>query len=170
MDVGSGRSNHRRPLLLKEFAAQGQNLFQAAGDSAKWTTTGKASQTYPADDVYVTSVGGTDLSTSSAAGAWASETAWANSGGGISPHEYANPNMADGRCSRVRQLFADLSQWSRCFRKRQLHLLRVRRSDSVHSKQLRRHQLCCTHVGRLHGSYQSAVGREWQRTAGLHQP
>ena len=46
---------------FKEFAAQGQNLFQAAGDSAKWTTTGKASEIYPADDVYVTSVGGTDL-------------------------------------------------------------------------------------------------------------
>jgi subtilase family serine protease len=75
-----------------EFAAQGQNLFQAAGDSKKWTTTGKASEIYPADDVYVTSVGGTDLSTSSAAGAWASETAWANSGGGISPDEYAIPS------------------------------------------------------------------------------
>ena len=77
---------------FKEFAAQGQNLFQAAGDSAKWTTTGKASQTYPADDVYVTTVGGTDLSTSSAGGAWASESAWANSGGGISPHKYAIPS------------------------------------------------------------------------------
>ena len=77
---------------FKEFAAQGQNLFQAAGDNKKWTTTGKASQTYPADDVYVTSVGGTDLSTNSAAGPWASETAWANSGGGISPHKYAIPS------------------------------------------------------------------------------
>ncbi len=47
---------------FKEFAAQGQNLFQAAGDSKKWTTSGKASEIYPADDVYVTSVGGTDLS------------------------------------------------------------------------------------------------------------
>ncbi|HEY1803069.1 MAG TPA: S53 family serine peptidase [Terracidiphilus sp.] len=77
---------------FKEFAAQGQNLFQAAGDSAKWTTTGKASETYPADDVYVTSVGGTDLSTSSAGGPWASETAWSNSGGGISPRKYAIPS------------------------------------------------------------------------------
>jgi len=77
---------------FKEFAAQGQNLFQAAGDSAKWTPTGKASQTYPADDVYVTTVGGTDLSTSSAGGPWTSETVWANSGGGISPHKYAIPS------------------------------------------------------------------------------
>ena len=77
---------------FKEFAAQGQNLFQAAGDNKKWTTTGKASEIYPADDVYVTSVGGTDLSTSSAGGAWSSETAWADSGGGISPHKYAIPS------------------------------------------------------------------------------
>ena len=51
---------------FKEFAAQGQNLFQAAGDDKKWTTSGTASEIYPADDVYVTSVGGTDLNTSAA--------------------------------------------------------------------------------------------------------
>ena len=77
---------------FKEFAAQGQNLFQAAGDSAKWTSSGSASEIYPADDVYVTSVGGTDLSTASAGGAWASETAWADSGGGISPDKFAIPS------------------------------------------------------------------------------
>src|ERR1700735_609475 len=58
---------------FQEFAAQGQNLFQAAGDSGHWTS---SSEIYPADDVFVTSVGGTDLETSSAAGPWASETAW----------------------------------------------------------------------------------------------
>jgi hypothetical protein len=52
---------------FKEFAAQGQNLFQAAGDSGKWTTSGTASEIYPADDVYVTSVGGTDLNTTAQA-------------------------------------------------------------------------------------------------------
>ncbi len=77
---------------FKEFAAQGQNLFQAAGDNKKWTTSGKASEIYPADDVYVTSVGGTDLTTTAAGGAWASETAWVDSGGGISPHKYAIPS------------------------------------------------------------------------------
>jgi kumamolisin len=77
---------------FKEFAAQGQNLFQAAGDNKKWTTMGKASEIYPADDVYVTSVGGTDLATSSASGPWTSETAWANSGGGISPDKFAIPS------------------------------------------------------------------------------
>ncbi len=77
---------------FKEFAAQGQNLFQAAGDSSKWTTRGSGSEIYPADDDYVTSVGGTDLTTSSAAGPWKSETAWSDSGGGISPHKIAIPS------------------------------------------------------------------------------
>jgi kumamolisin len=74
---------------FEEFAAQGQNLFQAAGDSGKWTS---SQEVFPADDVYVTSVGGTDLSTGSAGGSWASETAWADGGGGISPNKYALPS------------------------------------------------------------------------------
>ncbi len=77
---------------FEEFAAQGQNLFQAAGDSGKWTTSGTASEIYPADDVYITSVGGTDLTTSAAAGPWSSETAWVDGGGGISPDRYAIPS------------------------------------------------------------------------------
>jgi len=74
------------------FALQGQNLFQAAGDSGAWTATGNGAQIYPADDVYVTSVGGTDLDTSSAGGPWSSEAAWADGGGGISPDKYAIPS------------------------------------------------------------------------------
>jgi hypothetical protein len=73
---------------FEEFAAQGQNLFQAAGDSGAW----KSSAIYPADSVYLTSVGGTDLDTSSAGGSWSSETAWSDGGGGISPHKYAIPS------------------------------------------------------------------------------
>ena len=42
--------------------------------------------------MYVTSVGGTDLTTTAAGGAWASETAWVDSGGGISPHQIAIPS------------------------------------------------------------------------------
>jgi len=75
-----------------EFAAQGQNLFQAAGDSGKWTTSGSGAEIFPADDVYVTSVGGTDLDTSGAAGPWNSETAWVDGGGGISPDKYTIPS------------------------------------------------------------------------------
>ena len=77
---------------FEEFAAQGQNLFQAAGDDGRWTTSGSGSEIYPADDVYVTSVGGTDLETESAAGPWASETAWSDGGGGISPDKFAIPS------------------------------------------------------------------------------
>ena len=76
---------------FKEFAAQGQNLFQAAGDSGKWTASGTGSQIYPADDPFITSVGGTDLSTASAGGAWSQESSWSSSGGGISPNQFAIP-------------------------------------------------------------------------------
>ena len=77
---------------FQEFAAQGQNLFQAAGDSSKWTTSGTASEIYPADDIYVTSVGGTDLNTTGAGAGWSSETAWSDGGGGISPDKFAIPS------------------------------------------------------------------------------
>jgi len=74
---------------FQEFAAQGQNLFQAAGDSGAWNS---GSAIYPADDAFLTSVGGTDLTTSSAAGPWASESTWVDGGGGISPDRYAIPS------------------------------------------------------------------------------
>jgi subtilase family serine protease len=74
---------------FEEFAAQGQNLFQASGDSGKWLGT---SEIFPADDVYVTSVGGTDLETTAAAGDWKSETAWSDGSGGISPNKFAIPS------------------------------------------------------------------------------
>ena len=84
-----------KPYFL-EFAAQGQNLFQAAGDSSAWNS---ESEIYPADSVYVTSVGGTDLDTSSAGGPWSSETAWSDSGGGISPDGYAIPTWQTATAS-----------------------------------------------------------------------
>jgi len=74
---------------FQEFAAQGQNLFQASGDSGAWKS---SSTVFPADDVYLTSVGGTDLVTASAAGPWSSETAWVDGGGGISPNGFAIPS------------------------------------------------------------------------------
>jgi kumamolisin len=76
--------------IFKEFAAQGQNLFVASGDSGAYKT--RSSDVYPADDAYVTSVGGTDLTTASAGGPWKSETAWVDSGGGISPNKIAIPS------------------------------------------------------------------------------
>jgi subtilase family serine protease len=75
--------------FFQQFAAQGQNFFVAAGDAAKWSKSGFV---WPADDPFITSVGGTDLTTASAGGPWASETAWSSSGGGITPNSFAIPS------------------------------------------------------------------------------
>jgi kumamolisin len=85
---------------FQEFAAQGQNLFSAAGDGGAWTP---SSIIYPSDDVYITSVGGTDLTTTGPGGAWSSETAWVDGGGGISPNKFAIPfwqTTAASGCSK----------------------------------------------------------------------
>src|SRR5580693_555634 len=74
---------------FQRMAAQGQNFFAASGDSSTWS---KRNEAWPADDANVVSVGGTDLVTSGAAGAWQSETAWVDSGGGISPDSIAIPS------------------------------------------------------------------------------
>ena len=74
---------------FEKMSAQGQNFFAASGDSSTWSTRNEA---WPADDAYVVSVGGTDLVTASAGGAWKSETAWVDSGGGISPDKIAIPS------------------------------------------------------------------------------
>src|ERR1035437_7117581 len=78
-------------LYFKRMAAQGQNFFAASGDYSTWTSSGNA-EAWPADDAYVVSVGGTDLTTAGAGGPWQSETAWADSGGGISPDQIAIPS------------------------------------------------------------------------------
>jgi len=72
-----------------KMAAQGQNFFAASGDSSTWSSRNEA---WPADNAYVVSVGGTDLSTASAGGPWKSETAWVDSGGGISPDSIPIPS------------------------------------------------------------------------------
>ena len=74
---------------FQKMAAQGQNFFAASGDSSTWSSSNEA---WPADDAFVVSVGGTDLITASAAGPWKSETAWTDSGGGISPDRIAIPS------------------------------------------------------------------------------
>jgi subtilase family serine protease len=74
---------------FQRMAAQGQNFFAASGDASTWSSRNEA---WPADDAFVVSVGGTDLVTASAGGAWASETAWVDSGGGISPDAIAIPS------------------------------------------------------------------------------
>lgn len=74
---------------FQKMAAQGQNFFAASGDSSTWS---RRNEAWPADDAHVVSVGGTDLVTASAGGAWKSETAWVDSGGGISPDRIAIPS------------------------------------------------------------------------------
>jgi hypothetical protein len=67
--------------IFQEFAAQGQSVFAASGDSGGYNPGGTV---YPAEDTNVTAVGGTDLVTNGAGGSWNSESAWISSGGGIS--------------------------------------------------------------------------------------
>jgi kumamolisin len=74
---------------FQKMSAQGQNFFAASGDSSTWS---RRNEAWPADDANVVSVGGTDLTTTGAGGAWKSETAWVDSGGGISPDNIAIPS------------------------------------------------------------------------------
>jgi subtilase family serine protease len=74
--------------IYQQYAAQGQSFFQASGDSGAYP--GPIDE--PADDPYLTVVGGTTLVLTSSAGLWKSETAWltpaSNDGfGDITPEE-----------------------------------------------------------------------------------
>ena len=73
------------PIFL-EFAVQGQTLFVSSGDKGAYGSGALGTlNLYPAFDWYVTAVGGTVLTTHGPGGAWKSETAWSESGGGIAP-------------------------------------------------------------------------------------
>jgi len=76
--------------VFLEYAAQGQSFFAASGDG------GANSTLYPAEDPWVTAVGGTALSTNRASGPWLSEAAWSESGGGPSPDGFAIPSYQAG--------------------------------------------------------------------------
>jgi subtilase family serine protease len=88
--------------FFQEMAAQGQSFFTASGDYGAYDTA-ISPYSYPADDPYVTAVGGTHLTTSGAAGTWLSESVWnsngAGSGGGISPNGIAIPSWQAGLAS-----------------------------------------------------------------------
>ena len=81
-------------VFFKEFAAQGQSFFVASGDYGAYDAAIDP-YIYPAEDDYVTAVGGTHLTTNGPGGSWASEVAWntsdLGSGGGISPDGIAIP-------------------------------------------------------------------------------
>jgi subtilase family serine protease len=98
--------------FFQQFGAQGQSFFTASGDSGNWAN---ASFVWPADDPFVTSVGGTDLKTVSAGGAWSSETGWVDGGGGITKNNFAIPSWqvsaATGcaKCSKTLRNGPDIS-------------------------------------------------------------
>lgn len=58
--------------LFQRLGAQGQSFFNASGDSGAYTGTPSS----PTDDPYLTSVGGTSLTTTGDGGSWVSETVW----------------------------------------------------------------------------------------------
>src|ERR1017187_9067041 len=86
-------------VFFQEFAVQGQSFFVASGDNGAYDP-GISPFFYPAEDAYVTAVGGTHLTTSGAGGPWVSETAWNSlgdgSGGGISPDGIPIPSWQEG--------------------------------------------------------------------------
>ena len=143
---------------FEKMAAQGQNFFAASGDASTWS---KRNEAWPADDAYVVSVGGTDLVTASAGGAWKSETAWVDSGGGISPDKIAIPSWQklSGRHQLQQQRLDHAAQWPGRLGQRQLHLLHLRRPDDLPGQRVRRHQLRRADVGRLHRAGQPAAGQ-----------
>lgn len=65
--------------IFQEFAAQGQSFFLASGDAGAFG----AFVDQPADDPFLTVVGGTRLTTDRSQ-RWVAETTWNGSGGGIS--------------------------------------------------------------------------------------
>ncbi len=105
--------------IFQQFGTQGQSFFLASGDSGAFT--GPA--TTPSDDPYITVVGGTTLSTSSAGGSWQSEVVWnwfsSGSGtnastGGISttyaiPSWQAPVSMANNQGSTTKRNLPDVA-------------------------------------------------------------
>jgi kumamolisin len=76
---------------FQEAAAQGQSVYSASGDSGADDNGSSLSVDFPAADPYVTGVGGTTLTVTSA-NAWSSETAWSGSGGGYSS-DFSTPSF-----------------------------------------------------------------------------
>jgi subtilase family serine protease len=75
--------------IFKEMAAQGQTVFVATGDNGSATP---GDVVWPADDPYITAVGGTDLITAGPGGAWKSESGWNGSAGMASKNKIPIPS------------------------------------------------------------------------------
>jgi N-acetylneuraminic acid mutarotase len=113
----TGVSKTSLDTTFLQFAAQGQSFFNASGDSGAYPGTIPT----PADDPYVTVVGGTTLTTSGPGGAWLSETTWSwfpspadASSGGFStsytlPSWQAGISMASNQGSTTRRNLPDVA-------------------------------------------------------------
>ncbi len=98
---------------FKEMAAQGQTIFAASGDSGAYDDGSTLSVDYPASSPEVSGVAATDLTVTS--GAWASETGWSGSGGGVSD-KFSTPSyqssVNSGSYRKVPDVAADGSDSS----------------------------------------------------------
>jgi hypothetical protein len=89
--------------ILQEMAAQGQSIFCASGDCGAYNMGAMddpSEDDTPSDSPYLTSVGGTTLTTSGPGGPWVSETVWndgdgSGSSGGVSGF-YSLPAWQEG--------------------------------------------------------------------------
>lgn len=86
--------------IFQQYAAQGQSIFAASGDNGAYDSGGHTLEVdSPANDPYVTGVGGTHLNLSSSS--YSSESVWSNKlrktggGGGLSKI-YAMPSFQSG--------------------------------------------------------------------------
>ena len=119
--------------IFKQMAAQGQSFFQVSGDGDSWISnpilTGWGVEGFwPADDPYVTSVGGTSLTMNGSGVSYASERVWNDgntppgwdgsgylgSGGGIStsyliPSWQKGLDMSANRGSTTKRSFPDVA-------------------------------------------------------------
>jgi len=99
----SGGPSATTDQIFQQMALQGQSFFCASGDSdalSSGALDNPSDEDAPSDSPYVTSVGGTTLSTSGPGGSWVSETVWnwgggTGSSGGISSY-YAMPSWQQG--------------------------------------------------------------------------
>lgn len=93
MSFGIGNGNAAADeQAFQQMHAQGQNFFLASGDEGANLGAGG----WPGYSQYVTDVGGTDLTTVSAGGAWSSEIGWVGSGTG-----WCDTTIVNGPCYKV---------------------------------------------------------------------
>jgi len=100
MSFGGGESSNESTTDA-HFNVPGVTFVASSGDS------GNGAQ-YPAASPYVVGVGGTSLTVNSSTGAWMSETAWSDSGGGVSTYE-AEPSYQSGVQSTGRRGIPDVA-------------------------------------------------------------